>query len=356
MEESARREAENVELKARIVKLEQTAEENTELKNRITKLERKQMQAITNNQEPSSTKDISPLIESHSDKEKGITPNPLPEIKHISTQAQRGKSLDSSESLTEPETSTTSLPQDIIDDDSAEILDFVEMIHKERITLWDQNQNKSQNKTSQHQCTLSRLHKKKGTENIAQVIVDGIQDNNLLDESKIQSFASSNHMTEISATALRQNSSTVLLLDLAQLFDKATDVEYSAIKANQKETLCWINYGNEFIIQYNNIIKNSNGKIGEKKAKGIIYDKILEHLIIIRKRRSKEMGIQLPEISCKSLCKKTQKAVKTFRLFEKIGIDKIKYLKSYSANSISEITNEQIQKIIDNFSEHNSES
>ncbi|CAG8644531.1 18126_t:CDS:10, partial [Acaulospora morrowiae] len=35
--------------------------------------------AITNKQEP-STKDISPLIESHSDEEKGITPNPLPEI------------------------------------------------------------------------------------------------------------------------------------------------------------------------------------------------------------------------------------------------------------------------------------
>ncbi|CAG8836775.1 6720_t:CDS:2 [Gigaspora margarita] len=98
--------------------------------------------------------------------------------------------------------------------------------------------------------------------------------------------------------ALRQNSSTVLLFDLAQLFDKATDAEYSAIKANQEETLCWINYGNEFIIQYNDIIKNSNGKIGEKKAKGIIYDKILENFIIICKRRSKEMvqaGMTVPK-------------------------------------------------------------
>ncbi|CAG8437737.1 1701_t:CDS:2 [Acaulospora colombiana] len=59
-EESTKREAENFELKARIAKLEQTAEENTELKNRITKLEQKQTQAITNKQEPSSTKDISP--------------------------------------------------------------------------------------------------------------------------------------------------------------------------------------------------------------------------------------------------------------------------------------------------------
>ncbi|CAG8605441.1 236_t:CDS:1, partial [Scutellospora calospora] len=239
--------------------------------------------------EPSSTKDISPLIKSHSDEEKGITPNPLPEIEHISTQTQRGESLDSSESSTEPEISTTSLPQDIINDDSAEILDFVETIHKERIgseirernrekklqeshnnltppiqsetstmltpesldlkpvkELWDQNQNKNQNKS----------HKKKGTKNITQVIADGIQDDNLLD---------SNYVTEISATALHQNSS-VLLLDLAQLFDKATDAEYSAIKANQEETLCWTNYGKEFIIQYNDLVKNSNGKIGEKKV------------------------------------------------------------------------------------------
>ncbi|CAG8810706.1 9331_t:CDS:2, partial [Gigaspora margarita] len=84
--------------------------------------------------------------------------------------------------------------------------------------------------------------------------------------------------------------SDILLLDLAQLFNKATDAEYSAIKANQEETLCWINYENEFIIQYNDIIKNSHSKIGKKKAKGIIYDKILEHLIIIHKRRFKEIA------------------------------------------------------------------
>ena len=166
-----------------------------------------------------------PHIESHSYEEKGITLDPLPEIEYSSTQ---------SESSTSSETSTTSLPQDIIHDDSAEILGFVETIHKERISseirernrekklqeshnnltppiqseastmstpesldsktvkkLWDQNQNKSLDKTSQS-------HKKKGTENIAQVIADGIQDSD------------SNHVTEISR---RQNSDTISLLD-----------------------------------------------------------------------------------------------------------------------------------------------
>ncbi|KAF0465756.1 hypothetical protein F8M41_026204 [Gigaspora margarita] len=47
---------------------------------------------------------------------------------------------------------------------------------------------------------------------------------------------------------------------------------------------------------------------------------------------------------------KDPKGRKTYKLFEKIGIDKIKYLKAYSANSISELINEQIQKIIDNIS------
>ena len=79
--------------------------------------------------------------------------------------------------------------------------------------LWDQNQNKSLDKTSQS-------HKKKGTENIAQVIADGIQDSD------------SNHVSEISAMAHRQNSDTISLLDLAQLFDKATNAEYYAMKAN----------------------------------------------------------------------------------------------------------------------------
>ncbi|RHZ77080.1 hypothetical protein Glove_186g129 [Diversispora epigaea] len=123
MEENTKREAENAELKAKIVKLEQIAEENTELKDRITKLEQKQIQVIFNKQEASPVKDISPLIESHSYDEKSITSNPLPEIEYSSTQ---------SESSTEPK---TSLLQDIIYDNLAKILDFVETIHKERIRV-----------------------------------------------------------------------------------------------------------------------------------------------------------------------------------------------------------------------------
>ncbi|CAG8479965.1 12018_t:CDS:2 [Acaulospora colombiana] len=134
---------------------------------------------------------------------------------------------------------------------NAELLKQVmeESTKREAENLWDQNQNKNLDKTSQS-------HKKKGTENIAQVIADGIQDDIISDESEARSFVSSNHVTEISATARRQNSDTISLLDLAQLFDKATNAEYYAAKANQEETLCWINYGKEFVIQYQYAIEH----------------------------------------------------------------------------------------------------
>src|ERR1051325_1768524 len=35
------------------------------------------------------------------------------------------------------------------------------------------------------------------------------------------------------------------------------------------------------------------------------------------------------------------------------GVENIKYIMTYSANSISELTNDKVQDIIDNFSEHN---
>src|SRR5215471_4698288 len=137
------------------------------------------------------------------------------------------------------------------------------------------------------------------------------------------------------------------MLNLAKLINKATDEEYRIKKANEEEILCWVNFGKEFIYQYNNIVENSNGKIGEKKAKGIIYDEMLEHLATIREKRSKEMGIQLPKISRSSLTRRTQRSMKLVRIIEKIGIDKIKYLSEYSPNSISELTNNQIQEIIE---------
>ena len=59
------------------------------------------------------------------------------------------------------------------------------------------------------------------------------------------------------------------------------------------------------------------------------------------------MGLKVRVVSRDSLRKKTQRAEKNYKLFEKVGLDKIKYINSYSANSISELTDAQFQEIID---------
>jgi hypothetical protein len=68
---------------------------------------------------------------------------------------------------------------------------------------------------------------------------------------------------------------------------------------------------------------------------------------LLRKQRSQELGLHLPEISRDALRKKTQRAEKIYTLFEEIGLDKIKLIKTYSANSISKLTNGQIREIIE---------
>ncbi|CAG8791265.1 20531_t:CDS:2, partial [Gigaspora rosea] len=98
--------------------------------------------------------------------------------------------------------------------------------------------------------------------------------------------------------------------DIICLYRNARDAEKDAIKANQNE-ISW-----------------------EKKAKGQVYNFIIK---------------QVPGIKRKNLCKQTQKALRIYNLFEKIRIDKIQFIKTYSADIISRFTNLQIQAIIDHF-------
>jgi len=76
-------------------------------------------------------------------------------------------------------------------------------------------------------------------------------------------------------------------------------------------------------------------KVGTKKAKGLIYDFILAHN---------------PDTKRKTLYQRISRARKVYEFTEKIGIDKIKYIKTYSANSIAELSDSQIQTIVDYFS------
>ncbi|POG59105.1 hypothetical protein GLOIN_2v1789540 [Rhizophagus irregularis DAOM 181602=DAOM 197198] len=168
-------------------------------------------------------------------------------------------------------------------------------------------------------------------------------------ELNMSSSINHNNVTEVSETAcpgkVTYDSIDEASQHLAQLCDKAIDAEERANRANQEEILCWCLYWKDFRVQLDEII--SKDKFGEKKARSLLYDSITKQLNLLRKQRSQELGLQLRYISRDSLRKKTQRAEKIYRLFGKVGMDKIKYIKSYSANSISELTNEQIQEVID---------
>ncbi|UZO05890.1 uncharacterized protein OCT59_026228 [Rhizophagus irregularis] len=171
-------------------------------------------------------------------------------------------------------------------------------------------------------------------------------------DSKCKKGKKQNHVTEISETLcpgkVTSDKSSIDEASqyLAQLCDKAFDAEDKANRANQEEILYWYLYAKDFIIQLNGIIESNGGKFDEKKARGLLYDSITKQLNLLRKQRSQETGLQLRGVSQNSLRKKTQRAKKVYKFIEQVGLDKIKYIKSYSATSISELTNEQIQDVI----------
>jgi hypothetical protein len=191
----------------------------------------------------------------------------------------------------------------------------------------------------------SRPHKKKGMDELKHELFKPSL------ESEISSSINHNNVTEISETArpekVTYDNINEASQHLAQLCDKAIDAEDRANRANQEEILCWCLYWKDFRDQLDEIIRSNGGKFGEKKARGMLYDTITEQLSILRKKRSQELGLKLRDVSRDSLRKKTQRAEKNYKLFEKVGLDKIKYINSYSANSISELTDAQFQEIID---------
>ncbi|GBC50843.1 hypothetical protein GLOIN_2v1838494 [Rhizophagus irregularis DAOM 181602=DAOM 197198] len=161
----------------------------------------------------------------------------------------------------------------------------------------------------------------------------------------IQEISSSvpkeNHVTKISKTAWSRKSdnsnalvssfhgTTMIEISqyLAQLCDKALIAEEHRLEANQEEILCWYHYGRNFVFQLEALCDNN--KIGEKKARGLIYDEVVKQVNILRKKRSQNTGVPLPDITRDGLRKKTQRAEKIYKLLEKIGLDKIQYIKSY---------------------------
>ncbi|PKK61814.1 hypothetical protein RhiirC2_760298 [Rhizophagus irregularis] len=121
---------------------------------------------------------------------------------------------------------------------------------------------------------------------------------------------------------------------LARLFQKACRAETRATKAIQEEISCWYYYGKAYEERVEEI-KNARRGVSDQSARNQVYDDTMEHL---------------PGGFTKdTLRKKTQRAVKIYKLFRKIGVDKIKRVISYSANAISKLTTTQIRAIEQHF-------
>ncbi|RIB16927.1 hypothetical protein C2G38_2038167 [Gigaspora rosea] len=329
--ENADIKAENIKLKqdkaeieARFIKLEQndkdTASENAELKARVAKLEQKQSQTDEKNNFIVKSDDDAKGIDQYSvntisAKMKNSNDTPASNISDNTSNSDDVSNFDiCQESENQYLTSSTLIgPKSSEDMEIDDFLDstYKEKVSKEIIQSIREKKLRVQEKIITSQDTKSSLSVKGGQGLIQELFTPepSLQESNILQ----------NHTIEISETGGPGKSNIdEASQHLAQLCDKAFDAEDGANRANQEEILCWSIYGKDFRVQFNEIIKNSRGKIGEKKARSLLYDSITKQLSIIRKKRSQELGLHLPEISRDALRKKTQRAEKIYTLFEKI--------------------------------------
>ncbi len=121
---------------------------------------------------------------------------------------------------------------------------------------------------------------------------------------------------------------------LARLYQKATRAGLRVTKANQDEILCWYKYAEGFENRVREI-RSQDSSVTDPTARSRAYREVSQHL---------------PGITEANLRKKTQKARNIYKVFVRIGINKIKRVKSYSADAISSLSTTQIQSIIDCFS------
>ncbi|GET57630.1 uncharacterized protein OCT59_015181 [Rhizophagus irregularis] len=121
---------------------------------------------------------------------------------------------------------------------------------------------------------------------------------------------------------------------LARLYQKATRAGLRVTKANQDEILCWYKYAEGFKNRVREI-RSQDSSATDPTARSRVYREVTQHL---------------PGITEANLRKKTQKARNIYKVFVRIGTNKIKRVKSFSADAISSLSSTQIQSIIDRFS------
>ncbi|GET63646.1 hypothetical protein GLOIN_2v1652170 [Rhizophagus irregularis DAOM 181602=DAOM 197198] len=296
-EERTRRDAENVKLRATIEELRKNnTKESAELRDRITKVE--QNQSLNDN----SSNNSLPSFNSVADQVPTVTHHKKPLV-------------------------DTSLPED------KEMDAFLDEEYKKKVSNEIRQRNREKklcfSTSGQIQESLPTHPKEKMSQDLNSVTQPC---NSTSSEEKICSELDSKCKKGKSVDKLKQE------LFASELSSQEPSIEQNHV-TKISETLC--------PRKLNGIIESSGGKFGEKKARGLLYDSITKQLNLLRKQRSQETGLQLRDVSRDSLRKKTQRAEKVYKFIEQVGLDKIKYIKSYNATSISELTNEQIQDVID---------
>uniref|UniRef100_U9ULF1 Uncharacterized protein n=1 Tax=Rhizophagus irregularis (strain DAOM 181602 / DAOM 197198 / MUCL 43194) TaxID=747089 RepID=U9ULF1_RHIID len=141
------------------------------------------------------------------------------------------------------------------------------------------------------------------------------------DEELKQQLSSPAHTLSSDQILEQDSSSSDTAQNIACMFRKA-------IKVGQEAILYWC----YFIEKYDKMIDNfvADG-VKKKTATSMVYQEIKQ---------------LLPDITDVNLCQKILRARKLYKLFNTLGIEKIKQV-SYSADAISSLSYPQIQNIID---------
>ncbi|RHZ69857.1 hypothetical protein Glove_277g15 [Diversispora epigaea] len=369
IEENAKRDAEIVELRSKIAKLECDVKEN-----------KMQKQTITTQNTPSKEEMSSPLSENNfeNSKQKFCINNseqidsrcddtPTSEISDNSSNSDIYK-----ESLTRCSTSPICAKSKSLED--KEMGDFLDRVYKETVSneIREKNREKkllrnidasvsqdrevlsdaktfSRSETPQEEKRLPLNHNENPNTPEMKIPYSEPKSTNLLPNQKIpynqkverglrhelfvcitDNNSKGNKIVDIqipefSLETILTGSSKVTSQNIVDLFRVA-------MKVRQKESLCWYCYYKAYENRVSDVKSVNN--IDVQSARTLVYN---------------EIKSLLPDITDVNLRKITSRAKKVYILYEGIGIDKIGQV-TYSASAISSLKDIQIQNIINDFS------
>ncbi|CAG8594844.1 2719_t:CDS:2, partial [Paraglomus occultum] len=328
--------------------------ENAELKERVTKLEQKQTTISSEiKDELRGSLPIPSPIGDQSEEEKNIIPDSIPELEH---------NLMKPESLAESEIFESSLSQDTINDDSVEILEFVEKIHKENVS--NEIRKRNRKKKLQIQGSVQSTSSSSDMQNEVNPVIDthehkttklesistdqaqntGIKipynkriEQNLRHDLSVFIKENNNKVSEAFDIQIPEFSLEVIVTGSSKITaQNIADLFIIAMKIRQKEILCWYCYYKA----YENRVENIKciNKIDDQSARTLVYN---------------EIKALLPDISDVNLRQRTFRAKKIHTLLMGIGMEKIQAI-ACSASAISSLTDNQIQDIINCFPKNSS--